>query len=90
MAFKHCNSAPIFQRLVNNILTDQYGLTVAVFIDYVIVYASSLEENFERMTNLIQRSKDANLTLSSEKYELFKKKLIYLGRLMASLHALLN
>lgn len=64
---------------MNNILTGMNGLTLAVFIDDIIVHAKSLKEHFERMVKLLQRLKDANLTLSPEKCQFLRKEVTYLG-----------
>lgn len=79
MSFGLSNSPPTFQRLMNNVLMGLNGLELAVFIDDIVVYASSLEEHFEKMERLMQRVKDANLTLSPEKCFFLRKEVTYLG-----------
>ena len=84
MSFGLSNSPPTFQRLMNNVLMGLNGLELAVFIDDIVVYASSLEEHFQKMDRLMQRIKDANLSLSPEKCFFLRKEVTYLGHRISS------
>lgn len=68
-----------FQSLLNGILTGLQGIKCFVYIDDVVIFSSSLEEHVERITEIFQRFREANLKLNPQKCHFFKKEILYLG-----------
>jgi len=52
--------------------------------DDIIVIGRSLEEHKANLKEVFRRLKEANLRLSPEKYQFFKKELLYLGHRVTS------
>ena len=68
MAFGLCNAPATFERLMENVLGD---LRCLIYLDDVIVHASTFERELERLGLVFSRLKAANLKLNPKKCELF-------------------
>ncbi|XP_061729321.1 uncharacterized protein K02A2.6-like [Cydia pomonella] len=75
------SSAPaVFQRALNNILADLEG--VLCFLDDVLITGRSREEHVARLHQVLQRFRDAGLTLQKEKCSFFQNEITYLGHVI--------
>lgn len=61
-----------FQRLMDLVLTGLQGEELFVYMDDIVVYASSLEEHERKYNTLIQRLREANFKLQPDKCEFLK------------------
>nr|XP_034195201.1 uncharacterized protein LOC117611376 [Osmia lignaria] len=82
MPFGLKNAAGSFQRLMNNVLDGLQGVEAFVYIDDIVIYASSIEEHETKFNRLMARLREANLYLQPEKYELLRKEVAYLGHII--------
>lgn len=78
------SSAPeIFQRMMSSILIDLEGHGVICHMDDVLIYGQTEKEHDSRVRTVLQRMKDAGMTLN-EKCEFSKKKIQFLGHILSS------
>ena len=68
MAFGLCNVPATFERLMENVFGD---LRCLIYLDDVIVHASTFERELERLRLVLSRLRAANLKLNPKKCELF-------------------
>ena len=83
MPFGLCNSPATFQRLVEDCLADYNMRIYCVFIDDIIIYGKNYEKHLHNLQLVFQRIKEANLKLSSNKCEFFKRKVKYVGHIVS-------
>nr|XP_034195197.1 uncharacterized protein LOC117611373 [Osmia lignaria] len=82
MPFGLKNAAATFQRLMNNVLDGLQGLELFVFIDDIVVYASSLQEHETKVNRMMAKLREANLCLQPDKCQFLKKEVAYLGHII--------
>lgn len=90
MAFGLTNAPATQQRLVDFLFYGpEFEHKVFIFIDDIIIIASSFQEHISLLTRVLEKLKQANLTINYEKSQFFKEKLKYLGYIVDSngLHA---
>ncbi|CAG9128375.1 unnamed protein product [Plutella xylostella] len=83
MPFGLKNAPATFQRVMDNVLT---GLTedhCLVYLDDIIIHASSLEEHELKLRNILKRLRDYNLKLQPDKCEFLRKEVAYLGHIIS-------
>ena len=61
----------------------QYKFTMA-YIDDVIIYSKTLEENLEHVQAVFDRLRDARLKLKMTKFEFLKQEVNYLGNVISA------
>ncbi|KAG6462773.1 hypothetical protein O3G_MSEX013458 [Manduca sexta] len=77
MPFGLANAPSVFQRLMNKILSKiKY---VLVYMDDVLIPAQTFEEGLERLDEVLNNLRDANLTLKLNKCFFFYKEIDFLG-----------
>lgn len=64
MPFGLKNAPATFQRLMDRVLTDLQGTELFVYLDDIVLYASSLREHHKKFTKLAKRFRQANLKLT--------------------------
>jgi hypothetical protein len=75
------SSAPEhFQKRMSKVLAELDG--VLCQIDYVLVYGNNREEHDRRLTHVLNRIKEAGVTLNEEKCEFGKRELKFLGHVI--------
>lgn len=52
---------------MNNILSGLQGVDLFVYMDGIVVYASSLTDHYQKLDKLLGRLRSAGLSLQSEK-----------------------
>ena len=82
MPFGLKNAPATFQRLMNTILAGMQGLQCLVYLDDIVIYASSLEEHNKRLREVFNRLRKNKLKLQPEKCEFLRKEVIYLGHII--------
>ena len=83
MPFGLTNAPSTFERLMETVLAGlQYNICL-VFLDDIIVYGSSFEEEISRLKQVFTRLIQAGLKLKPKKCVLFQKKVAYLGHIVS-------
>lgn len=83
MPFGLKNAPATFQRLMNSILTGLQGLECFVYIDDIVVYASSIEEHTAKLHKIFTRLRQNNLKLQPDKCEFLRREVSYLGHIIS-------
>jgi hypothetical protein len=83
MPFGLKNAPATFQRLMNSVLIGMQGLRCLVYLDDIVIYGSSLEDHNKRLTEVLQRLREANLKLQPDKCEFLRKEVNYLGHVIS-------
>ena len=83
MPFGLCNAPATFERLMERVLDGLHWRTALVFLDDVIVYGSSFEQELQRLSEVFCRFRAAQLKLSPKKCHLFQKEVRFLGHLVS-------
>lgn len=77
-------SAPAtFQRLMDSVLTGLQGTELFVYLDDIVLYASSLREHEIKFDKLAAKLRKANLKLQPDKCEFLRKEVTYLGHIIS-------
>ncbi|KAL6418934.1 hypothetical protein ACFW04_011685 [Cataglyphis niger] len=82
MPFGLKNAPATFQRLMDLVLTGLQGEELFVYMDDIVIYATSLEEHARKYNALIERLRKANLKLQPDKCEFLKTEVTYLGHVI--------
>lgn len=83
MPFGLKNAPATFQRLMDQVLCGLQGLELFVYLDDIVLYASSLREHEIKFKKLAERLKSANLKLQPDKCEFLRKEVTYLGHIIS-------
>ncbi|CAF0950498.1 unnamed protein product [Didymodactylos carnosus] len=73
------NSPPTFQRIMNETLGNLRWDICLVYLDDIIIYSKSFEQHVKDVDKVCQVLAKANFKLNSEKCELFKREITFLG-----------
>ena len=82
MPFGLCNAPATFQRLMDHTLTGLQGTEMFVYLDDIVLYASSLTEHLIKFKKLAHRLREANLKLQPSKCKFLYKEVAYLGHII--------
>ena len=83
MPFGLCNSPVTFQRLMELVLHGLLWQTCLIYLDDVIVYASTFDEHIRRVDEVLRRIKEAGLKLKPEKCQLLRPDVTILGYIVS-------
>ncbi|KAK8381385.1 hypothetical protein O3P69_018454 [Scylla paramamosain] len=72
MPFGLCNAPSCFERLMERVLDGVQWKTALMYVDDVIVFGSTFEGELERLKEVLQRLRKANLKFSPKKCSLFQ------------------
>lgn len=78
------NAPSIFQRAIDDVLRENIGKFLHVYVDDIIIYSKDMEDHIEHINWVLQRLLDSNMRVSLEKSHFFKTKVEYLGFLVSS------
>ena len=73
------NSGATFQRVMELALKGLQWHTLIIYVDDVILFSKTFDEHRDRLQEVLQRFRDANLKLKPKKCELFKEEVTFLG-----------
>lgn len=73
------NAPSIFQRAIDDVLRENIGKYLGVYIDDVIIYSESEEEHVRHIEWVLNKLEEANMRVSIEKSSFFKTRVEYLG-----------
>lgn len=79
MPFGLCNAPSTFQRMMEVVLDGLNMQICAVYLDDVIVYASTKDELFDRLSEVFARLSEANLRLKPKKCQFLQRSVEFLG-----------
>ncbi|KAF6214569.1 hypothetical protein GE061_009312 [Apolygus lucorum] len=79
MPFGLKNSGATFQRLIESVIGHDLQPHCFSYLDDLVVATETWEDHVRVLSEVIDRLRNANLTVNYEKCELFKSKLVYLG-----------
>jgi hypothetical protein len=68
------NSAPVFERLMERVLSGLTWKTSLVYLDDIIIFSRTCENHLANLREVFERLKEAHLKLSPKKYHFFKTK----------------
>src|SRR5260370_42217380 len=83
MPFGLVNATATFQRCMERVLKGLLWQGVGVFVDDIVVYASSLPILMSRMQAVLERIEAAGLVLNSKKCRLFHREASLLGHVVS-------
>ncbi|KAM0724679.1 Retrovirus-related Pol polyprotein from transposon 17.6 [Formica fusca] len=83
MPFGPKNAPATFQCLMDLVLTGLQGKELFVYMDDIVIYATSVEEQERKYSALIERLREANLKLQPDKCEFLKTEVTYLGHVIS-------
>ena len=79
MPFGLCNAPATFQRLMQATMNDFIFQILLVYLDDILVYASTFQEHLERLDKVFSRLSKAGLRLKLSKCSFLRKQVTYLG-----------
>jgi len=82
MPFGLCNAPGCFERLMEQVLEGLQWKVALVYLDDVLVFGNTFEEELEHLTEVLCRFKAANLKLSPKKCTLFHTEVPFLGHVV--------
>lgn len=83
MPFGLKNAPATFQRLMDKVLSGLQGIELFVYLDDIVIYASSLMEHNRKFNKVTERLRDANLRLQPDKCEFLRNEVAYLGHIIS-------
>lgn len=82
MPFGLKGSPSTFQRVMDNILRGIQNEICFVYLDDIIIFSTSLQEHLERLRQVFERIRGANLKIQLDKSEFLRKEVQYLGHVI--------
>lgn len=82
MPFGLCNSPSALSRLLEDVLRGLQWEECLLYMDDIIVPGSTFAEALQRLENIFERLRDANLKLKPSKCNLFQKSVKFLGHVV--------
>ena len=83
LAFGLSNSPAVFQRLMDLVLAGLTWEICLAFLDDIIVMSKDFNQHLERLGQVFDRLRKANLKLKAEKCHLFKRRVKFLGSVVS-------
>ena len=83
MPFGLSNAPATFERLMESVLAGRHWKSLLVYLDDVIVFGRTFDEQFLRLEDAFCRMKSANLKLNPKKCTLFRPEVKFLGHVVS-------
>ncbi|CAF4878033.1 unnamed protein product [Pieris macdunnoughi] len=84
MPFGLKNAPATFQRAMDSVLYGLQGERCFVFLDDIVVFASSLQEHEQKLYEVFNRLRKNGLKVQPDKCEFLRKEVAYLGHIISS------
>jgi len=84
MPFGLHSASATFQLVLDQVIGPEMSPHAFAYQDDIIVIGRTLEEHKRNLGEVFRRLKKANLRLNPEKFQFFKKELLYLGHRVTS------
>lgn len=79
LPFGLCNSAQSMQRFMDSIFGPEFQGRLFVYLDDVILFSTTFDDHILLLREVLDKLKEANLTINLEKCNFFRKSINYLG-----------
>ena len=79
MPFGVTNAPTIFQRLMNQIFSEELDTFVLVYLDDIFIFSNTLQEHIQHIRRTLERLREAKIYARLHKRESFRTKVEYLG-----------
>ncbi|KAL0202037.1 hypothetical protein M9458_000055, partial [Cirrhinus mrigala] len=83
MPFGLCNAPATFQRLMDRVLAGMQWEICLVYLDDIIVLGKDVKEMLQRLAQVFERLRQANLQLKLAKCCLFRRQVVYLDHIVS-------
>ena len=83
MPFGLCNAPATFERLMEVVLSGLHWKALLVYLDDIIVFGTSFQEELQRLREVFVRMRNAGLKLSPKKCHLFRREVQFLGHVVS-------
>jgi len=83
MPFGLCNAPGTFERLMETVLAGLQWEICLVYLDDIIIFGRTFEEELDRLRQVFDRLLEAGLKLKPKKCRLFAKEVKYLGHIVS-------
>ncbi|XP_076230291.1 uncharacterized protein LOC143176614 [Nomia melanderi] len=84
MPFGLCNAPATFERLMETVLADLTWKICLVYLDDIIVYGRTFEEEVQRLKEVFTRLREVKLLMNPKKCSFFRNEVAYLGHVVSS------
>lgn len=84
MPFGLKNAPSTFQRVMDNVLEDLIGKVCLVYLDDIIIFATSLEEHIANLKLIFERLRTSNFKIQLDKSEFLRKEITFLGHIVST------
>ena len=82
MPFGLANAPAVFIDLMNRVLREYLDRFIIIFIDDILFYSPSVEENTKHLTLVLQRLREEQLYTKFSKYEFYLTQIGFLGHVV--------
>ncbi|CAI6345109.1 unnamed protein product [Macrosiphum euphorbiae] len=79
------NSAPIFQRIINNVFSDYLYRTMIAYLDDICCFGTNFEEALTNLKDIFSRLEEAGLKLKTNKCNFFSSNIELLGHSVSNI-----
>ena len=79
MPFGVTNAPATFQRLMNQIFSEELDAFVLVYLDDILIFSNTLQEHIQHIRRTLERLREAKIYARLHKCEFFRTKVEYLG-----------
>jgi len=79
MPFGLTNAPALFQRWMNEILSEYLDIFCVAYLDDILIFSQNLKDHRKHVRTILKRVKETGLTLKASKCEFHTKEIEYLG-----------
>ena len=83
MPLELCNAPATFVQLMERVLNGLPWEVCLLYLDDIIVHATTFKAELERLCSVFTRLREAGLKLSPKKCHLFKSRVVFLGHIVS-------